>query len=457
LNKAKYYSVLAGEQAAGRDANATALRHFQQANSLALQLPFYDIDLQWRLAVGMGDVQRKLGDLEEATNALRSAGPLASTGRLLRDRLVDLYWRLGETTQEQGEHDAAINYLATAEQFLGQANNNENAKGLARIRLAQAKAYHRRGDVAAALTASAEAIQAAGEVQALDELCQAYEMHAKLLLRDGKLREAQQDFKSIATLYDQMGFYWGIPDLLDTLGALAIKTGQFDQSQSLFSMALSHFESLGNLYGMGKTMINIGHLNRLRGKLDEAEHWLQSGISTARMLRADYLLARAQGEMAEIQYSRGTYDEMSVTLQDSLARARKIGAHDLLAANFITQARLETARNRFDAARSQAQEGVRMAREMHDSSLEGFGWSIAAEAALKAGDREEARRLLLQAQKSLNNSGNVLATAQVMTVAYQVFLAYGQLAKAKTAFENARAIYQKAGAHLYLQNLVKGK
>jgi tetratricopeptide (TPR) repeat protein len=154
--------------------------------------------------------------------------------------------------------------------------------------------------------------------------------------------------------------------------------------------------------------------------------------------------------MAEIQYSRGTYDEMSVTLQDSLARARKIGAHDLLAANFITQARLETARNRFDAARSQAQEGVRMAREMHDSSLEGFGWS-------KAGDREEARRLLLQAQKSLNNSGNVLATAQVMTVAYQVFLAYGQLAKAKTAFENARAIYQKAGAHLYLQNLVKGK
>jgi tetratricopeptide (TPR) repeat protein len=195
--RALVYLTLAAEAAASRYANEEALAYYQQAAVLLPDGPGPEATdaLRWRIAVGLGEVYRCLGEYGASRAALEIGLRLLDRPALSAAQRAGVHRRLGETAQDSGQVEIALGHLALAQAALeagdGAEAGPEARAEAARVLASQARAYLVQGGVELARAAATRAAALGAEGSDRDLQAAVWRLLAEIELAQAQLPRAR--------------------------------------------------------------------------------------------------------------------------------------------------------------------------------------------------------------------------------------------------------------------------
>jgi tetratricopeptide (TPR) repeat protein len=220
------------------------------------------VDEPWRARalVGLGDIKRRLGGLDDAEKLFREA--LALNERLSRDEGISSCYRcLGELCQARDDLDGAE---ALYEDALTVSQRLNDADGLAAAHtsLGNVMALRRHLDKADAQYRNALKIQEdawdqAGVATSCGNL-------GILLASRGDTDEAEKAFQRALAIFVRLGEVEGMANQYSNLGSLMRMRKDFSDSERMFRQALKLEERIGRIEGRARVHANLGGLIQAR-------------------------------------------------------------------------------------------------------------------------------------------------------------------------------------------------
>jgi predicted ATPase len=451
--KALTYLVLAGERAAARYANEEAINYFEQAAFYLSAQPDTTDRLRWRLAAGLGDAYRSVGKYVDSKAALAIGLVLVETGRLADDLAAGLYRRLGETTQKQGELDAALEHFTKAINILGEPVDRKVQIEAARTMTGLAWNYFLQGRFDQAQEACEASLAHARRVNALSELASAENLLGGVHYRQSKWAPALHHTRRAMVLREQMGYTWGVAATLSNQGILAVSAGDWNRARTFFERSLALREELGDVEGVAIVHNNLGTLTRDQGDLELAEHHFRASLAQAERLKIDFHVANSTIGLAQVLLLKGEIAGAQEATGAALAQAEAIGAQDMLAEIYCIQAEILLAQSAWDKARALLEQCVDLTAETGNRGLEAAAWRVASEVELLRGDPVAAREALVAAQKVLADATNELEAGRVAAQEGRISLKDGDPAGAEKNLRVAQEIFMRLGARLDLRQV----
>lgn len=198
--------------------------------------------------------------------------------------------------------------------------------------VAAGRIARRRGDLAAARTLLAEALDIARTLQNPGLEASALEASGFLEYETGDDEAARPRLEEALRKARAAGLRWLERAALSDLGLIARRSEDFAEAERLLNESLAIAEELGDVIGRGHSLNNLG-LTRLdqedyaraREELEEALRLLTDAGGT-------YVLAHIRLNLALVAAAERRFDEAAALLRDSLADARRAGATGLVAA-----------------------------------------------------------------------------------------------------------------------------
>lgn len=447
------YFVLAAEQAARRYAHEEALAYFQQAEHLLSAALVTDDRLRWRVAVGLGDVYRFVGEYDESVAALAVAQPLLASPNLSAAQKAGLGRRLGEAAQIQGRFEASLTYFDQAVALVAEATDREGQMEAARLWIARAGTYQLQGRFDSARQAGDVGRRLAEQAGSTTDLASAENLLGDVNYHLGQLEVAVSHIRQAMALRGQDGQMGEGAATCSNLGILAVLAGDWQAAAGHFQRSLVLQSEMGDVAGLIITHNNLGSLARDRGDLAEAARHLSTSLSMAKALKLAYHLANASLNLADVLLLQGELEEAGRLVQSGMEQATSIGARDLSSEGRRIQARLELSAGDLEAARANAIEAARLAAETGDRRQQAAIWRTVAEVAVQAGQTETARTALLRAQEAVVGLADSLEAGRVAALAARVQRQAGDWEQAETLRKQAEAIFERLGARLDLAHL----
>jgi predicted ATPase/class 3 adenylate cyclase/Tfp pilus assembly protein PilF len=451
--KALAYLVLAGERSALRFANEGAKTYFEQANQLIRSTPDAPDNLSWRIAIGLGDVYRALGQYAESRAMLESGLALTETDQFTEQQKAGLYRRLGETTQKQGELEAAHEYFAHALTILGELTDPQAQSEVALILNDLAWIHYVRGHFDQAREACEASLTYARSVDALNELAAAENLLGGIYYRQSEWTAALHHTTRAMILREQMGYTWGVASTLSNLGILAVAAGHWTKARSFFERSLALRREMGDVEGVAIVHNNLGTLARDQGELDLAETHFRQSVAIATPFNIAFHSANAHIGLAQTLLLRGEHTAAQESLDTSLEQAEALGAKDMLAEIHWVQAEILAAQSRWHEAKSVATQAAELATATGNRSLELAAWRLLSEIELQNGKLRAARAALDQAQQFMAEANDDLEAGRMAAQAGRLHLYSGQLAQARHELRVAQQVFMRLGASLDLKNV----
>lgn len=232
---------------------------------------------------------------------------------------------------------------------------------------------------------------------------------------------------------------------LATIEALA-RRGEFEEARRLGTLLLAD-TAPGTIEAAGLDNL-LGGIAFEQGKTDEAEARFEAAIRTARALGDAVLVARAANNLASIAHLRGKLTLATSLYQSALTVFEAAESSVGEAQTCHNLAILQRESGHSEEAAGFADRAVRAARRSGDFALESLTLAGRAEAALKRGDLDRARRDALAARRVARRAKDGLGLAEAARLSGAIALAEGHPTE---ALREARLGYQRAQAHGALQ------
>lgn len=440
------YLVLAGERAAARYANEEALGYFEQAAHQLATLSDEAVDLRLRVAAGLGDVHRALGQHAASKAALDMGLALAQSRQLPGELQAGLYRRLGETARRQGELDVAYEQLTRALTLLGEPATRTARTEAANLLNNLAWVHFSRGELDEARQRCEQSLAYAERAGALNELSAGENLLGGINYSQNRWTSALQHTTRAMVLREQLGYTWGVAATLSNLGILAQLAGQWSKAWSFFERSLALRQEIGDTEGVANAHNNLGTLARDQGKLDLAKHHLRASLEVAIPFQLGIYVIHANMGLAQVLLWEGDLDAARCALATSLREAQALGAKDALAELSQIEAQILAAEGAPAQARARAEHSASLAAEIGIRTLEASAWRVAAEAELQSGDAPAARRTLLKAQEILGSVTDELLSGRTLTLAGRIALQEGRYVQAEQDLRAAQEILTRLGA-----------
>ena len=447
------YLLTAGEQAASRHASEEALLHFQRAAEYLTQMAQPDPHWQWRVAVGLGDVYRFVGKYAESAATLKIGLALTQDNPAFSDRRANIYRRLGETAQKQGDFATAQNYFDLAQAALGQPNSLDQMVEAARILIRLAWIAFAQGHFDQAQQMCHESLAHAQGADSLNELAAAENLLGGIYYHLGEWREALQHTTRAMVLHEQMGYTWGVAVSLSNLGILAFVAGHWPKAITFFKRALELRQEMGDVEGVTITHNNLGNAYRGQGELALAETHFRQSLEAATLFNMSYHIANTSTGLAQVLLWQGHVAAAREVLSAALNQAHLIGAQDVLAEAYGVEAALCLAEDKPTEALAVARQSAELAATIGNPSYEAAGWRFSAEAALQQGDLPLAESLLARARQALTQATQELEAGQLAALASRIYHRIGRFAQAESERRTAQEIFTRLGAQYFLHQL----
>jgi tetratricopeptide (TPR) repeat protein len=452
-SKAVTYLVLAGERAAARFANEEGRTYFEQATQQLSLRPEAEEDLHWRVAAGLGDVYRAMGQYPQSKTVLEDGLALVEMHRLPKEWRAGLHRRLGETAQKLGDLDAAYEHFGQALTILGELADSQAQAEIARVLNDLAWIHLVRGNFDQARAACEASLTYARSINALGELAAAENTLGGIYYRQNEWKLALHHTTRAMILREQMGYTWGVASTLSNLGVLAVSAGQWSKARSFFERSLAQRQELGDVEGIAIGHNNLGTLARDQGELELAEAHFRQSLAAAAPFKIAYHITNANLGLAQALLWKGEVESAYSAINASLDQAEAIGAQELLAEINRVQAEIWLAKSAWDEARSAVEQAAALASEMGNHSLEVAAWRVASEIELRCEDIPAARETLGRAQRALARANDELEAGRVAAQAGRLYLHEGQLARAEVELRVAQEIFMRLGASLDLRRV----
>jgi predicted ATPase/class 3 adenylate cyclase len=444
--KALSYLMLAGERATAQYANQEALSFFEQATQQLNALSDPPLDLQYRLAIGLGDVHREMGQYVDSRAALEQALNLVESGQLSERQQAGLYLRLGETIRRQGDPDAAHSYTSRALHLLDEPDDRETQTEAVRLLTNLAWIHFSQGKFEQALQQAEDGLALAERAGALNELSAVENLMGGIHYSQSQWSEALHHTTRAMVLREQLGYTWGVAASLSNLGILAQMSGQWSKAWSFFERSLAIRQEIGDVEGIANAHNNLGTLAQDQGKSELAEKHLKASLEIAIPFQLGVYVIHANMTLAKVLLWRGEMEAARSALATSTQEAELLGAKHALAENTQILAQILMAEGDLLEAKKQAEHSAAIAVEIGMPAVEAAARRTVAEIDLHLGDLAAARESLAKAQRLLDTVTDELQTGWAAALAGRISLAKGQVNQAEKDLQVARDIFGRLGA-----------
>jgi predicted ATPase/class 3 adenylate cyclase len=445
-NKALYYLILAGERAAARHANETAVNYFEQASDLLSAVPTASDELRYRIAYGLGEVYQFVGKFEASIAVLNASEDLMRQGQLTPAQRASLHRCLGDTLRKTSDYEQAIQALNQALEIIGSASQQEAAEEAARVYVSLGWSYFMQASWDEAKNAVLKAIDYALQAKATSALGMAENLLGGIYYRQGDLAQAAQHTRQAMSCWQEIGYSWGVAATMSNLGILEVSSGNWDAAFEAFQKSLKLRQEMGDVEGVAITQNNLGSLARDQGRMAQAEEYYRASLAVSQPFQMSWQTANSLMGLAQALLYQGKLDEACEPLLSGIHIASEINARDLLVEMQRTEAEIYLAQGNYTKAEQTAREAARLAGEIGSFPLEASAWRVVAACLLQQGQPQEALKVLDHAWQALVQGGDELETGRVHAQARIIAASLGRSAVAEKHLQTAREIFTRLGA-----------
>ncbi len=449
--KALRYLVIAGERAAARYANEEALEHFRRAKEIISRKPEADINVRWRIAVGLGDVYRFVGKYKEATAALSEGLQLLNNKSLTNHMRAGLYRRLGETAQRQGEPELAYDYYRQALVCLEEPSDQPGQIEAARTLHGLAWTHFYRGQLEKAQEAAGLVRLYAEQSGSLNELATAENLLGGIYYRLGEWELAMQHTAKAMAWREEMGYTWGVAATLSNMGILASASGDLERAESYFLQSLARRQELGDVEGVVIVHVNLGWLTKDQGRLTKSMEHFQASLAIAEPAKMIYHAANSLLGLAQVHLLKGNYEIAQQMNRRSLELAQRADAKDLVAEIYRLQAEIQLQQADLVNAEKTARLAADLANGIGSRNMEAAAWRIVSECQTQRNDLAGAEQSLVRAEQAIAETPDELETGRLERQKARVAARKQDFESAQAHLTNALKIFRRLGAKLELE------
>lgn len=274
--KKRYYLRRAGEFAQKSYANQAAIDYFRKV------LPLLTIEDQIEITLKIGDVEKLVGNWDEAANYFEDALSLAiSTGN--QSAVGWSQTSAGELQWMQGSYTKALRWFDQAK----------------------------------------HSFEAIGDKQGL----------AQVLHFSGNVAAQQGDFELAKSLYEEslalrrdIGDQNGVANLLNNLANVADNQGDLELARRRHEEALAIRRQLGDQRLIAISLGNVGHILRLQGELSAARVHLEESVTLLRGIGDRWYVAIALNNLGNVVREQGSFAEARELYAEGLTIYKVLGS-----------------------------------------------------------------------------------------------------------------------------------
>lgn len=447
------YLVLAGERALARFANDESLDYFRQAEE-SWGTNNNITDFHWRVAVGMGDAYRHLGQYSESIAAFQSAESILPSKKDSAKYAIQLYRRWGETARKQGDYLRALELFRRALTSLQtQRDTTELQFERVRILTGMALVHLVQGEFELAQQTAETSLSEAKKIDAIGEMAAAENLLGGLFYRRRSWTLALHHTMRAMVFREQVGYSWGVAGTLSNLGILAVSAGHWDKARSFFERSLALRDDLGDVEGMAIVHNNLGTLAKDQGELDIAEQYFQKSLNLARQFKMGWQISNSTIGLGRVLLLKKRFDNAKEIIASSLAQAESIGAEDIKVEIYYTQAELFLVQSALSEAKQAAKKALTQAQKVGNRVSESPAWQTIAEIERRNKQFLAAWQAVEKADALLAEGADELEIARLTYIKGRIALDEDDEVRARTYFRTAKEVFMRLGANLDIKRI----
>ena len=446
--RALVYLTLAAEEAAGRQANEEALAYFQQAAVLlpSSASPQVTDTLRWRIAVGLGDVYRYLGEYLASQAALEEALMLLARPELNALQHAGLYRRLGETAQHGEAVENSLRFFDLALSALAALEGPEAEAEAARVQAGRALTFMRLGQLALARQAGEAGAAHARRAGSLGELAAAENMLGVIYYQLREWEQASAHTRQAMRLRAQMGDERPVTGT-GALRPLPQPAGDWNEARALYERALALRQEIGDEESRDRLERELA---ALAAEQANAQAAVVAEPDEAAARRLVYHHAHANLNLAGVLLIQGRLEAAAEHAATAQRQVEALNLPELLSEAYRVQAGLHLARQDWEPARAAAVRAAALGAEQSDHSQEAAAWRLLAEIELEQGLVPPARAALDKAWAASRGMISPFEVGRVAAQAGRVSAYVGEMDAARDHLARARAVFAALGARYEL-------
>jgi tetratricopeptide (TPR) repeat protein len=440
------YLILAGERAAARHANETAVAYFEQASDLFSVVPDASIVTRYRISYGLAKVYQFVGKFKASIAVLTAGQDLMECEQLSPAQTASMYRCMGDTLRKTSDYEKAIEALNKALEILGDPTNDVDAEEAAKAHVSLGWSYFMQASWDEAKASALKASDYALRFKSTNAIAMTENLLGGIYYRQGDLAQATQHTRLAMKYWQEIGYSWGVAVTMSNLGILEVSSGNWDAAFDAFQNSLLLRQEMGDVEGVAITQNNLGNLARDQGLMAQSEEYYRASLAVSRPFQMSWQSANSSMGLAQALLYQGKLDEADESLLEGIRIASEINAQDLLVEMQRTEAEIHNARNNYAKAVQIASQAARQAGEIGSFTLEASAWRVAAASLLHQGKSQEAFKMLNHSWQALVKGGDELENgrthAQAMVIAAQL----GLRPEIESHFRAAREIFERLGA-----------
>lgn len=448
-DRALYYTLWAGNRARDRFANREAIEYYSRALQISQHLSGYAAE-RWQAAVGLGQVEQRIGEYHEAIACYQAA--LEEWEEAPLEARIQTMLGLAQVWNKQGALPRAKDWLERALAQLGDA--------AARFPALCAQIYSELGWISLCQDDLDVAQEQLMRALALIKNTEHYEVLSSILnrlgtvhYRRGEWEQASGYLEEALALCRQLGDLVGYGRSLNSLGSLKQSAGDWSGALADYEQAVELHERIGEVEGVALASMNLGVLYTLRGEWAKAEETLLRSLTTAQRLGRPHELAQAHANLGRLYLLQGRHDECPRHLYAAIPLCREAGsqANLTLSEVYRLQSILRLEQGQSDLALECAGRCRELLRritggEESESPLWGLYEQLMGRIAWATGNPTAARRHLARSAAIFNANGAEYESAQTAYWSALLWLEQQQPENARKELLAARQVFERLGA-----------
>ncbi|MCG3211278.1 MAG: hypothetical protein FOGNACKC_04921 [Anaerolineae bacterium] len=456
--KAVPYLITAGENAAGRCAYETAIKHFRRAIRILPPQPAQNPEPFFRARLGLGNALKFVGELTDAGKILTETlhnlwySALAVQPGPVQTILVESLRQMADVRQREGSYEAALRYLDVGIQLLGDAATQPDSTVHRALLDRIAWIHFRKGQLDIALAVALSTTEAVPVETVADPITLAslYNTLGGIAWQQGRLEQAIDNVRLSMQLYDQVGYMWGVAIAYGNLGILSYQRGNWSEAVHYYEQAQAIHQTIGNPEGQAINFDNLGLLSLAMGDYPRAQQELETALTIRQRLGDSWGTAQTELNLAQLALAQARFAKAGRHTDLALALAGAIGSSEIQVEGHWVKALIRADNNRLPEALQAAETALAEARQAGLSQKEPDCLRVLGSLQRRSGQFETAEPLLQEALK----------LSQARCDPYQqgqIWLELGRLYRAQTkneatvAFETAAGLFERLGAKQQLQ------
>jgi tetratricopeptide (TPR) repeat protein len=254
----------------------------------------------------------------------------------------------------------------------------------------------------------------------LSELAFLHDNVGLTMRRQGRIREAIEEYKAALDIRSGLDDPKGLASTLNNVGVLARQTGDIATAEEHHRSALEFFRQINYLRGEAITQGYLGEVFEAAGRLDEAEAAYLAALDLDERLKSHQGTSMNLCQLGRLALHRGNVDVAADYARRALDAGESFGNREGIAAAYHLFGQIGLARGDFELALGELETAVELYRDLEHRV--GIGWALADLALAQCRSRlfSAARQTLEEARTASEGLNHQALTSHIATIASEL-------------------------------------